>query len=172
MQRDHGRISFNWDAASHFAAVDYLMSERKGNRFVSLGLPFAAVLVVIAAMWVVEDGLTFDQVVELVLFFAAFSILAAVVCVSLMSQPVRRFLFRRGSMAPCALEFNNDGITVAIGKSPIRYPWSKVRSIADNSEYVFVLARSSSCFAIPKTAFVSPVEADNFVASMRRFLAP
>lgn len=172
MQSDHGRISFNWDAASHFAAIDYLMSQHKGNRFVSLGLPFAMVLVVITVLWIVEGSLTFDKVMQLVLFFAAFSVLAAVVCLSLMSQPVRRFLFRRGSTAPCALEFNNDGITVAIGKSPIRYPWSKVRSIADNSEYVFVLARSSSCFAIPKAAFVSPVEADNFIASMRRFLAP
>jgi hypothetical protein len=171
VQSDHGRISFNWDAASHFAAVDYLMSQHKGNRFVNLGLPFATGLAVITVLWVVEGGLTFDQVTQLVLFFAAFSVLAAVVCLSLMSQAVRRFLFRRGSTAPCALEFDNEGITLAIGKSAIRYPWSKVRSIADNSKYVLVLARSSSCFAIPKAAFVSPVEADNFVANMRRFLA-
>jgi len=169
---DHGRINFKWNAASHFAAVDYLRSQHKRSRLVSLGVPLATALVVITALWVVQGGLTFEHVKQMLLFFVAFSVLGAVAWVALVSQPVRRFLFRRGSTVPCALEFDSEGITVDIGKSPIRYPWSKVRSVAENSEYMFVLARSSACFAIPKAAFVSPVEAKSFVANMRRFLAP
>jgi predicted outer membrane lipoprotein len=172
VQSDHGRIDFKWNAASHFAAVDHLRSQHTRNRLVSFGVPLATALVVIMALWVVEGGLTFDHVLQLLLFLAAFSILGAVAWAAFMSQPARRFLFRRGSTVPCALEFDSEGITVDIGKSPIRYPWSKVRSVAENSEYMFVLARSSACFAIPKATFASPAEAEKFAASMRRFLAP
>jgi len=119
-----------------------------------------------------EGGLSYERVVQLLLFFAAFAVLAAVAWAAFTWQPVRRFLFHRGSAVPCALEFDKQGVTVAIGKSPLRYPWSKVRSIGESAEYMFVLASSSACFAIPKSAFGSALEAEYFAATMRRFLGP
>ena len=171
-QSDRGRVDFRLNAESHFAAVDHLRRRHKGNRFKRLGISVAVALVLIGALWVIEGGLTFEHARQLTLFLAAFSVLGALAWVALMSWPVRRFLFRRASTVRCTLEFDGGGITVEIGKSPLRYPWSKVDSVAEDAEYLFVLARSSACFAIPKTAFASPVEAENFAAGMRRFLVP
>jgi hypothetical protein len=61
---------------------------------------------------------------------------------------------------------------VAIGKSPFLYPRSKVRAVDEDAEYIFVLVSSSVCFAIPKSAFGSSLEAEQFAARIRTLLAP
>ena len=172
MHSDHGRISFEWTAVHHLAAVDYLRSRSKRRRLFNIGMLVAGFLAALTIVGLSEGSLSYESVVQVLLFFAAFAVLGAVAWAAFTSRPARRFLFRRSSVVPCALEFDQQGVTVAIGKSPLRYPWSKVRSIGESTEYMFVLASSSACFAIPKSAFGSPLEAEYFAATMRRFLGP
>jgi hypothetical protein len=169
---EHGRISFEWTAAHHLAAVDYLRSRHKRSRLFSIGMMLAGFLAALSIVGLAERSLSYESVVQVLSFFAAFAVLGAVAWAAFTSRPVRRFLFRRSSVVPCALEFDRQGVTVAIGKSPLRYPWSKVRSIGESTEYLFVAASSSACFAVPKSAFGSPLEAEYFAATMRKFLGP
>jgi hypothetical protein len=169
---DHGRISFEWTAAHHFAAVDYLRSRSKRGPLFKAGMLILGLLAALTIVGFNEGGLSHKSAVHVLSFFAAFTVLGAIAWAAFTSPRVRRFLFRRSSALPCALEFDKQGITVAIGKSPLRYPWTKVRSIGESADYMFVLASSSACFAIPKSAFGSPLEAEYFAATMRSYLGP
>jgi|SRR6266850_1023313 len=150
MHTEHGRISFAWTAIHHFAAVDYLRRRSKRGLLFNAATLLIPLIVGLVFLDIFEGGLSHEGVVQILWGFGAFAVLGGVFWAVFMSQPGRRFLFRRSSAIPCALEFDERGVTVAIGKSPLSYPWAKVRSVEDNAEYVFVRASSSTCFAIPK----------------------
>jgi hypothetical protein len=159
-----GRVDFEWTATHHFAAVDHLRRSAKRSLLFNVAILFIPLLVGLAF---VSDG----NVPQFLILYAVFSALSAGAWAAFRSQPVRRFFFRYSSAVPCALEFDERGVTWAIGgKSALSYPWSRVRSIGESAEYVFVLA--SVCVAIPKSTFGSPLEPEYFAASMRRFLGP
>lgn len=165
-----GRIRFNWTATHHFAAVDYLRRRPRRGLFFNTATLLIALLAGLALLDLLAGGLSPELIVQLPLFLGVVVTLGAISWAVFMSRAGRRLLFRRSSAIACTLEFDERAVTVAVGKSPLSYPWAKVRSIDEDDEYVFVLASSSACFAIPKSAFGSPLEAGHFAATMRRFL--
>jgi hypothetical protein len=163
------RISFDWTAIHHFAAVDHARRHFKRTRLSSimtLLVPLLAGLAIFG-LYAADPSLSIGQllwsVVPVVTLGAAFWAV-------FMSRAGRRLVFGRTSPIPIALEFDTHGVTVALGKAPLSYPWAKVRSIDEDAEYVFVLASCGVCYAIPKSAFGNPLAAEHFATTMRRLL--
>jgi hypothetical protein len=166
-----GHITFDWTATHHFAAVDYLRRNSKPG-LLAKSAPVVVLLCALLFLGFTEGDFSYERVTELLWSLVPIAILSAIFWTIFISEAGRRLLFSRRPGIPCALRFDERGITVAIGKSPLSYPWAKVRSIGEDAEYLFVVASRSTCFAIPKTAFGNPLEAEQFATTMRQLLEP
>ena len=171
MHADQDRISFDWTAAHHFAGVDHLRRRSKRGLLFNAATLLIPLIVGLVFLHLFGGGLSHEGIVQVLWGFGAFAVIGTVFWAVFMSRPGRGLFFPRSRAIPCALEFDARGVTVEIGKSLLSYPWAKVRSVDEGAEYVFVLASSSACFAIPKSAFGSSVDAEHFATTMRRFLS-
>jgi hypothetical protein len=158
--------------AHHVAAVGY-MRTRFGSRLGNAATFLAAMLGMLAFFELLYGGLSGEQLVEFLWLAALFALLSVAVVVVLSSDPVRRFLLRRSGSVACTVAFDEQGLRVTFGDpgdSPLYYPWSKVRAVDEDGEYIFVAPSSHVCFAVPKSAFGSPLYAEQFITGLRRFL--
>lgn len=155
--------------AHHLAAVRHLRARAGSGGLGNVAGFLVAVLVAVVYVEFFLDGLFDSLSLEFLWLIAAFAVLGAVLMAVLSSAPVRGFLVRHKGAVPCVLTFDQGGLTVAIGKSPLFYPWRRVRGVDESSEYLFVLV-SQACFAIPQSAFGNPLESARFASAIRRFL--
>lgn len=167
---DSGQVRFDLTMTHHLAAVDYLTARSRRRMLRTVGGFLVSTLIVLGCLDLLFGGLSNGQLIEFVWLSTVFMLVGAVLVALLASRPVRRFLARRKGAVPCTLSFDQRELRVAFGKSAIVYPWPEVRAVDEDPEYVFVLASSGACFAVPKSAFGSPLHAEQFATALRRFL--
>jgi hypothetical protein len=128
-----------------------------------------SVLVAVVYVEYFLGGLSNSLSLEFLWLLGAFAVLGAVLMAVLTSEPVRRLAVRRKGAAPLVLSIDQGGLTVLIGKSPLSYPWSKVRAVDETPDYLFIVL-PSMCYAVPQSAFANPLESAQFASAIRRFL--
>ena len=159
-------VKFDWTMAHHLAAVRHLRAHSVGIGNVAGFL--VAILVAVAYVEYVLGGLFNSLSIEFLWLIGAFAVLGAILMAVIGSEPVRRLLVRHKGTVPCLVTIDEAGLTVLIGKSPLFYPWSKVRGVDETPDYLYVIA-ARVCYAIPQSAFANPLESAQFVAAIRRF---
>jgi hypothetical protein len=162
-----GHVTFEWTAARHFAAADHLAQRSKAKRRYHFAASLAVWLLMMTAFAIWDERPFVDQLVQLLVFSVGFAVVSAAFWAIFTWPRGRRLFFRRASAIACSLAFDERGVAWLLGKQRLFYPWSKVRSVDEDSDHIFVLASTAFCLAIPKSAFGSPLEAEYFAANMR-----